>query len=102
MKQVCLIVLDGWGIAPPGPGNAVTLAQPRHIGNLWNDHPHTMLEAAGTSVGLLPGFIGNSEVGHLHLGAGRLVRQDLARIFDAIKKGEFFKNKSLLEAMKRK
>lgn len=102
MKQVCLVVLDGWGIAPPGPGNAVTLAQPRHMGNLWNDHPHTMLEAAGTSVGLLPGFIGNSEVGHVHLGAGRLVRQDLARIFDAIKTGEFFKNKPLLAAMKRK
>jgi 2,3-bisphosphoglycerate-independent phosphoglycerate mutase len=100
--KCCLIVLDGWGIAPPNPGNAITLAQPRHIGSFWQDYPHTMLEAAGTSVGLLPGFIGNSEVGHLHLGAGRLVKQDLARIHDSIKNGSFFKNKELLKAMSRK
>ncbi len=102
MRPVCLIVLDGWGIAPPGPGNAITLAQPRHIDTLWQDHPHTMLEAAGTAVGLLPGFIGNSEVGHLHLGAGRLVTQDLTRISGAIKNGSFSKNKTLINAMKRK
>jgi 2,3-bisphosphoglycerate-independent phosphoglycerate mutase len=102
MKSVCLIALDGWGIAPPGPGNAITLAQPRHIDTLWQDHPHTMLDAAGTAVGLLPGFIGNSEVGHLHLGAGRLVKQDLVRIHDAIKNRSFFKNKALVEAMTRK
>ncbi len=102
MKPVCLIVLDGWGIAPPSPGNAITSARPKHIDTLWNDNPHTMLDAAGTAVGLLPGFIGNSEVGHLHLGAGRLVKQDLSRITEAIKNGSFFKNKVLLAAMKRK
>lgn len=102
MKQACLIVLDGWGIAPPGPGNAITLARPRHIETLWNDNPHTMLDASGTAVGLLPGYIGNSEVGHLHLGAGRLIKQDLARIMDAIKDGSFFRNKVLVGAMKRK
>lgn len=101
MKSVCLIVLDGWGIAPPGPGNAITLAQPRRIDALWQDHPHTALDAAGTAVGLLPGFIGNSEVGHLHLGAGRLIAQDLARITNSIKDGSFFKNKILQQAMKR-
>ncbi len=102
MKRVCLIVLDGWGIAPPGPGNAITLAHPRHIDTLWQDHPHTLLAAAGSSVGLLPGFIGNSEVGHLHLSAGRLVKQDLVRIMDSIKNGSFFKNKALVQAMNRK
>jgi 2,3-bisphosphoglycerate-independent phosphoglycerate mutase len=102
MKNVCLIVLDGWGIAPAGPGNAVTLAQPRHIMTLWEDNPHTLLDASGTAVGLLPGFIGNSEVGHLHLGAGRLIKQDLSRITESIKNGSFFKNKTLIDAMKRK
>ncbi len=102
MKPACLIVLDGWGIAPPGPGNAVTLARPRHIETLWNDNAHAMLDASGTAVGLLPGFMGNSEVGHLHLGAGRLVKQDLTRITDAIKDGSFFRNKVLTGAMKRK
>jgi 2,3-bisphosphoglycerate-independent phosphoglycerate mutase len=102
MKPVCLIVLDGWGIAPPSPGNAITSAQPRHFGSLWQDNPHTMLDASGTAVGLLPGFIGNSEVGHLHLGAGRLVKQDLTRITEDIKNGKFFKNPVLLQAMKRK
>jgi len=101
-KSVCLIVLDGWGIAPPNPGNAISIAKPRHIDTLWQDNPHTMLDASGTAVGLLPGFIGNSEVGHLHLGAGRLVRQDLVRIHESIKNGSFFRNKALLQAMTRK
>ncbi|MEM4239998.1 MAG: 2,3-bisphosphoglycerate-independent phosphoglycerate mutase [Candidatus Woesearchaeota archaeon] len=102
MRPVCLIVLDGWGIAPPSPGNAITSAQPRHFGTLWQDNPHTMLDASGTAVGLLPGYIGNSEVGHLHLGAGRLVRQDLSRIMCAVKDGSFFKNPVLKKAMSRK
>jgi len=102
MKPVCMIVLDGWGIAPPNPGNAITSAQPKRFGALWQDNPHTMLDASGAAVGLLPGFIGNSEVGHLHLGAGRLVKQDLARIMDEIKDGRFFKNPVLKKAMLRK
>ncbi len=102
MTPVCLIVLDGWGIAPPNSGNAITLAQPRHIGALWEDNPHTMLDASGTSVGLLPNYIGNSEVGHLHLSAGRLVKQDLTKITESIKNGSFFKNKVLQKAMTRK
>ena len=102
MKPVCLIVLDGWGIAPPSQGNAITLAHPNHIENLWQDNPHAMLDASGTAVGLPAGAIGNSEVGHLHLGAGRLVKQDEVRIQDAIKDGSFFRNKALVNAMRRK
>lgn len=102
MKTVCLIVLDGWGSAPPNPGNAITLAQPRHIDTLFQENPHTLLDASGTAVGLLPGMIGNSEVGHLHLGAGRLVKQDMVRISDSIKNGLFFKNKVLVQSMKNK
>ena len=102
MKSVCLIVLDGWGIASPNPSNAITQAQPRHIDSLWQDNPHTALDASGTAVGLLPGYIGNSEVGHLHLGSGRLIKQDLVRIHESIKKGTFYKNPALVKAMKRK
>jgi 2,3-bisphosphoglycerate-independent phosphoglycerate mutase len=102
MKTVCLIVLDGWGIAQPGPGNAITLAQPRHIGTLWQDNPHTVLDASGSAVGLPSGTMGNSEVGHLHLGAGRLIKQDLARISDAIKSSSFFSNKALCHALAHK
>jgi 2,3-bisphosphoglycerate-independent phosphoglycerate mutase len=82
--SVCLVVLDGWGLAEPGPGNAVSLARTPVFDELWKVYPHTTLTACGRAVGLPEGQMGNSEVGHLNLGAGAVVRQDLARIDDAI------------------
>jgi 2,3-bisphosphoglycerate-independent phosphoglycerate mutase len=83
-RHACLIVLDGWGLAEPGPGNAVSLAHTPIFDELWASYPHTQLEASGRAVGLPDGQMGNSEVGHLNLGAGAVVRQDLVRIDDAI------------------
>jgi 2,3-bisphosphoglycerate-independent phosphoglycerate mutase len=89
---VCLVVLDGWGLADPGPGNAVDLARTPVFDALWGDWPHTTLAASGRAVGLPDGQMGNSEVGHTNLGAGRVVRQDLVRIDDDIETGEFAQN----------
>jgi len=72
-KLVVLIILDGWGLAPPGPGNAVSLASLPNFNRLWFSYPHTRLIASGESVGLPRGERGNSETGHLNLGAGRIV-----------------------------
>ncbi|HXC45428.1 MAG TPA: 2,3-bisphosphoglycerate-independent phosphoglycerate mutase, partial [Solirubrobacteraceae bacterium] len=83
-SSVCLIVLDGWGLAEPGPGNAVSLAQTPVFDELWAKFPHTTLTACGAAVGLPEGQMGNSEVGHLNLGAGAVVKQDLVRIDEAI------------------
>ncbi len=98
---VCLLVLDGWGIAPPGPGNAITLADTPVLDSLFAEYPHTTLKASGEAVGLPPGQMGNSEVGHLNLGAGRIVYQDLTRINKAIKDGSFFDNAELIKAYAR-
>ena len=92
------MVLDGWGLAPDGPGNAVSLADTPVFDELWRSYPHTQLDASGESVGLPPGQMGNSEVGHLNLGAGTVVKQDLARIDEAIESGEFFRNEALRAA----
>ncbi|MHB8793611.1 MAG: 2,3-bisphosphoglycerate-independent phosphoglycerate mutase [Thermoleophilia bacterium] len=100
-KPVCLVILDGWGIAPPGPGNAVTLANTPNLDRLFDEYPHTALKASGEAVGLPPGQMGNSEVGHLNLGAGRVVFQDLTRINHAIDDGSFLKNPVLIEAFTR-
>jgi 2,3-bisphosphoglycerate-independent phosphoglycerate mutase len=82
--RACLVVLDGWGLADPGPGNAVALGSTPCFDELWGAYPHTTLTACGRAVGLPDGQMGNSEVGHLNLGAGSIVRQDLVRIDDAI------------------
>jgi 2,3-bisphosphoglycerate-independent phosphoglycerate mutase len=95
---VCLVVLDGWGLAPPGPGNAVDLADTPTFDRLWAEYPHTQLEASGGAVGLPEGQMGNSEVGHTNLGAGRVVRQDLVRIDGDIESGAFFENAVLVDA----
>ncbi len=95
---VCLAVLDGWGLAPPGPGNAVELANTINMDRFWASFPHTQLHAAGDAVGLPKGEAGNTETGHLNLGAGRIVYQDLARINMAIADGSFFTNRILLGA----
>ena len=97
--SACLIVLDGWGLAEPGPGNAVSLADTPVFDELWRDYPHTTLTACGRAVGLPDGQMGNSEVGHLNLGAGAVVRQDLVRIDDAIADGTLAHNEVLLEAL---
>jgi 2,3-bisphosphoglycerate-independent phosphoglycerate mutase len=89
---VCLVVLDGWGLAEPGPGNAVSLARTPVFDDLWQRFPHTTLTACGKAVGLPEGQMGNSEVGHLNLGAGAVVRQDLVRIDDAIASGQLAEN----------
>jgi 2,3-bisphosphoglycerate-independent phosphoglycerate mutase len=98
---VCLVILDGWGLAPPGPGNAVELARTPVFDRLWSTYPHTELAASGRAVGLPDGQMGNSEVGHTNLGAGRVVRQDLVRIDDDIESGAFFENPVLVEACER-
>jgi 2,3-bisphosphoglycerate-independent phosphoglycerate mutase len=90
-----LIVLDGWGLADAGPGNAVELAKTPVFDALWAEHPHTTLIAMGPSVGLPEGQMGNSEVGHLNLGAGSVVMQDLTRIDAAAASGEFAENAAL-------
>jgi 2,3-bisphosphoglycerate-independent phosphoglycerate mutase len=95
VPAVALVVLDGWGLAPPGPGNAVSLAKTTNFDELWDSYPHTTLDASGRSVGLPDGQMGNSEVGHLNLGAGAIVKQDLVRIDDAIADGSFFENPAL-------
>jgi 2,3-bisphosphoglycerate-independent phosphoglycerate mutase len=84
VPRVVLVVLDGWGIAPPGPGNAVDLADTPVFDALWAKYPHTQLTAGGKAVGLPEGQMGNSEVGHLNLGAGAVVKQDLTRIDEAV------------------
>jgi 2,3-bisphosphoglycerate-independent phosphoglycerate mutase len=99
--SVALVVLDGWGLAEPGPGNAISLARTPVFDRLWADSPHTRLSAQGRDVGLPDGQMGNSEVGHLNLGAGAVVKQDLARIDDAIADGAFFESEVLLAACER-
>src|SRR5215213_3318615 len=94
-SSAALIILDGWGLAPPGPGNAVDLAETPVFDELWSRYPHTQLTACGPAVGLPEGQMGNSEVGHLNLGAGAVVKQDLVRIDDA----DFAENSALVAAM---
>ncbi|HEX4187983.1 MAG TPA: 2,3-bisphosphoglycerate-independent phosphoglycerate mutase [Solirubrobacteraceae bacterium] len=98
VERVCLVVLDGWGLAESGPGNAVSRARTPVFDQLWDSFPHTTLEACGRAVGLPDGQMGNSEVGHLNLGAGAVVRQDLVRIDDAIAGGELAGNEALRAA----
>ena len=99
MKRVILCIMDGWGIAPPGPGNGITLADPQTFKFLNDNYPHSQLEASGIAVGLPAEQDGNTETGHLNIGAGRIVYQDLARINLSIAQGEFFSNPALLSAI---
>lgn len=98
-KFVLLVVLDGWGIAAPGPGNAISLAETPNMNRYMASFPHTQLGASGESVGLPRGEAGNTETGHLNLGAGRIVYQDLQRINMSIADGTFFQNQVLLGAI---
>ena len=98
-SSVCLVVLDGWGLAADGPGNAVSLAHTPVFDRLWKRHPHTTLTACGAAVGLPDGQMGNSEVGHLNLGAGAVVKQDLTLIDEAARLPGFGGNPILLAAL---
>jgi 2,3-bisphosphoglycerate-independent phosphoglycerate mutase len=97
-RPVVLTILDGWGYAPEGPGNAVALAETPVFDGLLGRYPHGVLDGSGEAVGLPPGQIGNSEVGHLNIGAGRVIHQELTRISKAIETGEFFENRVLVQA----
>ena len=97
-ELVVLVVLDGWGCAPPGQGNAVELANTPVFDRLWREYPHTTLKASGEAVGLPPGQMGNSEVGHLTIGSGRVLDQDLQRINRSIEDGSFLENPALKAA----
>lgn len=96
---LCLIIMDGWGINPDTEGNSIAIASTPVIDNLSKTYPNTTLDASGLSVGLPKGQMGNSEVGHLNIGAGRVVYQDFTRISKAIEDGDFFQNEALLNAM---
>ncbi len=98
-KPVILAVLDGWGSAPPGPGNAIYQARTINIDRFWAAYPHTLLTASGQAVGLPRGEPGNTETGHLNIGAGMIVYQDVARINMSIADGTFFSNQVLINAI---
>ena len=99
-KPLILMILDGWGKAPAGPDNAVTAARTPVLDGLFASCPHALLECSGLAVGLPAGQMGNSEVGHTNIGAGRVVYQELTRITKAIRDGDFFENPVLLRAVR--
>ncbi|MGM9977358.1 MAG: 2,3-bisphosphoglycerate-independent phosphoglycerate mutase [Clostridium sp.] len=99
-KPVMLMILDGFGIAEKSEGNAVALANKPNFDRLVKEYPSTQLQASGMAVGLPEGQMGNSEVGHLNIGAGRIVYQELTRITKSIEDGDFFENEALMKAMK--
>ena len=96
---LALIIIDGWGYSPRREGNAIALAETPYYDELCENYPQTLLEASGTRVGLPAGVMGNSEVGHLNIGAGRVIRMDVSRIDHDIATGKFFSNEVLLAAM---
>ncbi|MFN2617609.1 MAG: 2,3-bisphosphoglycerate-independent phosphoglycerate mutase, partial [Thermoleophilaceae bacterium] len=98
VARACLVILDGWALAEPGPGNAVAQADTPVFDELWSSYPHSTLTAWGPAVGLPEGQMGNSEVGHLNLGAGAVVKQDITRIDEAVEDGSFFQNQQLRRA----
>ncbi len=98
VRPVALIILDGWGYREDRTGNAILMAKTPHWNTIWSNRSRTLLEASGRAVGLPTGQMGNSEVGHMNLGAGRVVMQDLVRISASIEDGSFFANPALLAA----
>jgi 2,3-bisphosphoglycerate-independent phosphoglycerate mutase len=95
--RILLLILDGWGIAPAGPGNAVTCARAKNLNALAAGHPHAKLKCSGRAVGLPEGFMGNSEVGHMNIGAGRVVYQDMTRIDMAVEERSLCSNPVLAD-----
>ena len=98
-QPVLLMILDGWGVAPAAAGNAASVAKTPNLDKYFAEYPHTTLQASGKFVGLPEGQIGNSEVGHLNIGAGRIIYQNLTRITKAIEDGDFFTNPVLCDVM---
>jgi 2,3-bisphosphoglycerate-independent phosphoglycerate mutase len=96
---IALVIIDGWGYSPHTEGNAIALASTPYYDEICNDYPQTLLEASGSRVGLPAGVMGNSEVGHLNIGAGRVIRMDVSRVDHDIATGEFFRNQVLLAAI---
>lgn len=101
MKPLLLMILDGWGYSPAYEGNAIAQANKPNFDQILHNYPHTLIKASGEAVGLPTGQMGNSEVGHLNIGAGRVVYQELTRIFKAIRNGDFAKNPVINHAMNR-
>ena len=98
-KPVALIIMDGYGYTSETKGNAVAAANTPNLDRISKEYPSTLINASGLDVGLPNGQMGNSEVGHTNIGAGRIVYQDLTRITKAIEDGEFFNNEVLCQAM---
>ena len=99
-KPYAIIIMDGYGLNPKHEGNAVYADGSKNVTELEKEYPSSTLGASGMSVGLPDGQMGNSEVGHLNIGAGRIVYQDLTKITKEIRDGEFFKNAELLRVMR--
>ncbi|MFW5798882.1 MAG: 2,3-bisphosphoglycerate-independent phosphoglycerate mutase, partial [Planctomycetota bacterium] len=100
-RPVMLMILDGFGHCSETTGNAVVMADTPNVDSLFESCPHTLITTSGRAVGLPEGVMGNSEVGHLNIGAGRVVRQEVMRITESIENGSFFENKVLVEAFSR-
>lgn len=101
MTPLAIIIMDGFGIGPDDEGNAIARARKPNLERIWKDYPTTTLGASGLAVGLPRGQMGNSEVGHLNLGGGRVVYQDYTRISLAVEEGTLFQNPVLMEAMEK-
>src|SRR5712671_3740695 len=99
-RPLVLIILDGWGYAPPSNANAISLARKPNYDRLLRDYPNTLIQTSGLSVGLPEGQMGNSEVGHLNIGAGRVVYMDITKIDLMVQNGDLYSNPVLLAAMK--
>ncbi len=97
MFPLVLVIIDGFGIAPKSNSNPISLANMPYFDLFWKDYPHTLLQASGSAVGLLPYQVGNSEAGHMNIGAGRIVKQDILRIHESIDDGSFYHNPALLQ-----
>jgi 2,3-bisphosphoglycerate-independent phosphoglycerate mutase len=98
-KPLVLLILDGWGYREETSNNAIAQASTPVMDQLWRDYPHTLISGSGLDVGLPEGQMGNSEVGHVNLGSGRVVYQDFTRITKAIADGDFFTNPVLVNAV---
>jgi 2,3-bisphosphoglycerate-independent phosphoglycerate mutase len=97
--KVILVIMDGWGFSNANDGNAINLAQKPNFNYFWQNYPHTLLSASGEEVGLPWGAMGSSEVGHLTIGSGRVIYQDLPRVTRAISDGTFYNNENFNKAI---